>query len=216
MKAFDPGTAESQAQGLANLMPNSREWRAKNVPTSNLAKLIKAVSTEIFNLDKLIQDVAKQNDIRYTTDLIENWERSFGIPNDSFDINVDIVQRRIQVLATLRAQGCTTVKDFINLIEGVFGYEHVTIIHGSDFIAYPPYSVPFYPSSNSPSLYWTWYIYADGIFPDSYPPYAVPFTPTSSSENAMTRFVQKLKPWNTILIFRNNPPPFEGDDGSIP
>jgi uncharacterized protein YmfQ (DUF2313 family) len=208
MRDFDAGTIDTQRQGLANVFPSSREWRAKNVPQTNVYKLIKAMSYSFFRLDKLLDDVAQQLDIRYTTDLIENWERAFGIPNSSFDINVDIIQRRAQVLATLRAQGCTTVCDFINLIQDVFGYEHVSIVHGRDFTdKHPPYKVPFQPvQSDDPTLYWTWYIYGDNLIPENHPPYAVPFRPTGAN-TPMTRFVQKLKPLNTILIFRNNPLP---------
>ena len=206
MTAFDPGNLDTQARGLANLMPNSREWVAKNIPNTNIAKLIRAMSNSIFTLEKTIQDIAQNNDIRYTVDLISQWESVFGIPNDSFTNQVSLVQRRIQVLAMLWAQGCTTVCDFINLIEKVFGNTNISIVHGSDFIQYPPYNVPFTPHTETGNERWTWYIYGDNMVPKKYPPYNVPFTPNGNS-TPMTRFVQKLKPENTILIFRNNPLP---------
>jgi len=217
MKHFDAGTIDTQTLGFANLLPGSLEWRAKNIPTTNLHKLIRGMSNQIFDLEKIIEDVANDLDIRYTTDLIQNWERAFGIPNETFKIDVDIIQRRAQVLAILQAQGCTTVADFINLIEMVFGYKNVGIIHGVDEKEshHPPYKVPFRPYKDLGGERWTWYIYGDGLIPVNHPPYKVPFQP-SGADTPMTKFVQKLKPLNTILIFKNNPPPFPVDNGHIP
>lgn len=197
MVAFDAGTLETQTQGLADLLPSDRPFYAKNFSASNLRKLLRGLAQEVWRAEKRVEDISIQTNIFETVDLIQQWESAVGIPDDCFPNTGTLAQRRINILAKLRANGVATKEAFIELAL-FMGYVIEIVTFGD--VAYPPYDVPFYPV-NLPLGRFIWLIKGYGIAPFT-PPYDVPFTPMVGSE-IIPCFFSKLKPANTILLFQN-------------
>lgn len=194
---FSPGTVIEQAEGLASLLPNDRVFFSKNYTGTKLQKLILGLAYEIWRVENKVEDISIQYNIFDTVNLIDEWERAMGIPDDCFTNTGTIEQRRINIIAKLRARGVATKEAFIALA-AFMGYT-IEIFTLSE-LAYPPYNVPFFPVS-LPQGRFVWLIKGYGIAPFT-PPYDVPFTPMIGSD-VIPCFFNKLKPANTILLFEN-------------
>lgn len=125
-------TQEGQARQLARHMPEGRVWANKFRITSTLGKLTYALSGEWLRFQQLVSKVLREADINQTSDLIEEWEKSVGIPNAYFsNVGVSIERRRLQVLLMLTDfGGAQTEEDFERIAE-LFGFTDVTVRNGN-------------------------------------------------------------------------------------
>lgn len=190
-------TVDEQAQSLANYMPGGRLFAKKNIQDSNFRKLLTGLAGELFTADGYLRSYA-DNIIPDTTILfIDKWERAVGNPDDCFDGQGTLTDRRRDIVVKLASLGIQTPQDFID-VALLFG--KVVTVTSLSKEAFPPYAVPFLPVS-LPEGRFVIVVTGEDLTTNP-PPYAVPFDLTDS-ESIMECLFKKLKPANCALIFRN-------------
>jgi len=145
---------------IAQSFPSGRLFEAKDIEGSNLRKLLEGLGIEIGRIEKTIsQDVYENYFINEGFDgLLEEWEGELGIPDTCFTINNKTrVERIINVIAKLQMSSVITAQDYIDFAS-IFGID-ITIENTSKFVmtirgdniagGFPPYDVPFTPTSGS-------------------------------------------------------------------
>jgi len=138
-KDFTPNTVDVNAQILADMLPGGRLFDAKNINGSNFRKMLEALAQELTRIQIKIYEISTEDDLETTTNLIEQWEKALGIPDECFSNTVSIDQRRKQIVAKFAKMNVQTEDDFISLAK-YFGY-NITIsygdVHGTFPITFP-------------------------------------------------------------------------------
>lgn len=120
---FTPESIDEQAIMLAHHVPIGRVWSSAFDRNSNLGKLIRGLGIEFYRLQLQTQTISTEMDINKTTELIEECEKSVGIPDDCFSTNVSIEDRRIQVRQKFsNFGGVQKAEDFVRVAD-IFGFE---------------------------------------------------------------------------------------------
>lgn len=110
---FDPQS--DQASLLAAHLPQGGVFDAAREQDTNFNDLLKGLGEELFRLESEIFRVCQEMDPRLTLDLLPEWERSVGIPDECFSTVEGLVRRREQVLLKLRGVRVQTADDFVEL-----------------------------------------------------------------------------------------------------
>ena len=119
---FDPYTVDEQAIMLAHHMPLGRVWESAFDINSNMGKLVYSLGIEMYRLELLTKQISDEIDINKTAQLIEEWEKSVGVPDSCFTNDVTLEDRRKQILQKFsRFGGVQKAEDFIR-VALVFGY----------------------------------------------------------------------------------------------
>lgn len=129
-RLFKSHSAENHTQALANFLPDGDLYFAKNINDSLTRKLLRGLVGSFEGAEQLLVLWDKEMDVRYTVQLLEEWERTVGIPDECFNTDGTMDQRRTNVLIKLSALGVQTEADFINLA-ALFGIP-IEIWHGID------------------------------------------------------------------------------------
>ncbi len=111
---FENHTQAEHAKSIADYLPNNPVFESKNVPDTTLRNLLLGWATELVRDENTIVEIAEQDDIRQTTDLIVEWERMVGIPDDCFKADGSLADRRRDVIIKLGV-ALLTEKDYIDL-----------------------------------------------------------------------------------------------------
>lgn len=126
---------QEYTRNLAHYFPQGKVWLAKNIQDTNFFNLILGLAEVLRDTDILIEDLREQFFPQNTTDFIEEWEATVGIPNDCLKVASDIETRRINVLGKLASIGAVTEEHWIN-IATVMGLE-ITIENMGDVTTFP-------------------------------------------------------------------------------
>ena len=161
-------TKEQHTDVLASFVPVGRSYEAAFVEASGLRRYLAASSNEFKRLQDLIATFLEQLDPVTTENFISEWENALGIPDSCIPIAATDDERRDNIVLKLNALSVQTEADFIALA-AAFGFT-ITFIEP----AFPPYNVPFTPTSPV----------------GSFPPYDVPFTPTSAPGGTFSWIIQ--------------------------
>lgn len=121
-----PHTVSEQADSLADYLPNGPLFVAKKTCDTNLRLFLEGLAESLRKAEEDINLTTSEYDITTTTLFIEEWEGFVGIPDDCFNTEGTIEQRRTNVLTKLTALGVQTEQDYIDLA-AIFGVA-VTII----------------------------------------------------------------------------------------
>lgn len=159
---------EQHTEVLASFVPVGRAYEAAFKKGSNLERYLSASSNEFKRLQDLIATFLAQLDPNTTENFISEWEKALGIPDQCIPIASTDDERRDNIVLKLNALSVQTEADFIALA-ALFGFT-ITFIEP----AFPPYNVPFTPTSPV----------------GSFPPYDVPFTPTSEPGGTFSWIIQ--------------------------
>lgn len=202
LSLFDPFDIINQALMLAKHLPVGRVWSAGFNPDSNLGKLIKGLAIEFYRLEVLTQKISAEFDINQTNELLLEWEKSVGIPDDCFSTNTSLEQRRLQVLEKFSNFGGVQKAEDFERVAAVFGYT-VTVIPASTTVSYPlfPLTFPLSFNESMTMVRHTVYIQYTGpmaeFFPLEFPiPFQIPIEPFLSC------IFDKLAPANVKIIFQ--------------
>lgn len=111
---------ENHVQRLADYLPSGLLFGAKNLPASNLRKLLTGLAYELFTADGYLVDY--QNDVipDATTYFITEWEKALGIPDSCFSGSGSLNDRRRDVILKLVTLGVQTADEFVAIGE-LFG-----------------------------------------------------------------------------------------------
>lgn len=200
MKLLINKTKESTRILLTRFLPNGKFWDAKRILTTNLYKLINALSDEYKRVRDLIYSIVNNRYVDDTELLLEQWEKDLQLPDECLPLADTITERQKNILLKYTAKGIQTESDFI-ILANKLGFS-ITITPLVEF-AYPPYAVPFIPNSSPENRF---VALVEGLNlneASDYPPYDVPFLPIGSDPQAVALqcILDKLKPANVLFIY---------------
>jgi len=185
---------------LNQFLPNGDFWNAKRDNSTNLYKLINALSAEYKRVKDLLYSIVNNRYVDDTELLLEQWEKDLNLPDECLPLADTISERQKNILLKYTAKGVQTKADFLALANKL-GFS-ITITSLSTF-AYPPYAVPFIPNS-SPENKFVAIIEGLNLNEASeLQPYDVPFTPfgVNTQGLALQCILNKLKPANVLFIY---------------
>ena len=192
-------TKDEQTQSLADYLPNGFLFAGKNITSKKLRKLLLGLAQEVYREQQKVVEVEGQHFISQTTELIEEWESTYGIPSECFTNAVSLSERINHVIAKIRANGVQTEKDFIDLAK-FMGF-NITITHGKEEAVFPlPLPWAFTPLGKAARF--TFFINFDAAILKPTFPLSFPFLFTPGATNVIECFFLKLKPANVQLFFR--------------
>lgn len=192
-------TKEQQTQSLADYLPNGRLFAAKNISFSSFRKFLAGIASELWRCQQKIVEIVTNWDIETADGLLENWEEEVGIPLNCFKNTVTIEQRRAQVKAKFRANGCQTAQDYKDLAK-ILGY-NINVVTGLDAQVFP-LSFPAEFSHDEIDTRFTMYIdFTDAV--DKYIfPLVFPVQFSSGDTNVVECLFNQIKPANVLIIYR--------------
>lgn len=143
MIKFTAPTVEGAASQLASNLPDGRCWEAKNLPGTNVYATISACGAEFREIQKQIETLANEFDIRLTDQLLPDWEKSCGLPEECIGKMNSLEDRRNAVILRLRKIPFVTKEEFEQLAFELTGLS-VTIIPGAEIEIFPlSFPLPF-------------------------------------------------------------------------
>lgn len=94
---------ESYQSMLFKLAPDGVAWA--KIKSSVFAKFLDAIAAELERLDGRSDSLIKESDPRTTIELLEDWERVAGLPDDCSYATTTIAQRQEALVAKLTGTG---------------------------------------------------------------------------------------------------------------
>lgn len=133
-----PEDYQAQAQALT---PTGKAWATGDDSLFN--KLLLAISDEFSRVDNRAAALLEEVDPRFTTELVEDWERVLGLPdNCSGELADTIVGRRNAIVTKLNSTGGQTPQYLIDRAADL-GFD-ITITEFSEFTVESEVSAPLY------------------------------------------------------------------------
>jgi uncharacterized protein YmfQ (DUF2313 family) len=199
---FDPLEVDEQAFMIAAHMPVGRVWESTFDPLSNMGKLIRGFGVEIYRLEVLTQKISNEIDINQASELLEEWERSVGLPDSCFFTNISIEERRKQVLQKFsNFGGVQKAEDFVR-VAAIFGF-NIQIITGLKPGGFPlEFPITFFEDTKA--AVHTIFVEMLGIIEGDifFPlPFPIPFS--LGGKSFLQCIFDKLAPANTQVIIVN-------------
>lgn len=114
-----PHSAEAYQAQLAALLPRGRAWPREE--GSTLMRLLLAKADELARIDGRAADLLEETDPRTTLELLTDWERVAGLPDNCIPAPDSIAERRAALLARITGQGGQSRAYFIALAASI-GY----------------------------------------------------------------------------------------------
>lgn len=124
-------SAADYKKALIDLSPSGNCWPTSD--DSNWVKLLDALAQEFARVDGRAVDLYNEGFPDTSDELLANWERIVGLPDQFSDPDASLDERRAAVLFKLRARGGQTVEYYEGLLE-TLGYR-VQIIDATPFRA---------------------------------------------------------------------------------
>lgn len=126
-----PSVVKRYARLLKDLLPTGWVWESKNRKGSNLSRLLSAMAEEYARIDERTMDLIKESNPATTFELLPDWERVFGLPDECApEETLTLQQRRQRILQLLTTRGGQN-KSFYQTLASQFGFD-VDVIEVSD------------------------------------------------------------------------------------
>jgi uncharacterized protein YmfQ (DUF2313 family) len=107
-------SAEAYARQLKQLLPRGRLWSLD--PDSVLSKLCLGIAEELARVEGRGAALVDEVDPRTTLELLDDWERVLGLPDDCYDEPpTSVTERRLAAVQKLTSRGGATPQFFIDL-----------------------------------------------------------------------------------------------------
>lgn len=129
--ALSPTLVKLYKSLLVNLLPMGRLWQAKEQPVFN--DLLESFATELCRVDERIKDLLREADPRVTDELIDDWERLMGLPDECTPDGLDLAERRQQIVQKLTTVGALSVT-FFEFVGAQLGFD-ITVTNRISFLA---------------------------------------------------------------------------------
>jgi uncharacterized protein YmfQ (DUF2313 family) len=104
---------------LQSLLPPGRAWTKD--PTSRLKQLLEGMAVEFSRLDSRVDDLFREKDTRYTSELLEQFEEEYAIPEPGEELGATEADRVAVLRAKFLAIGAQHKQYFID-IAAALGY----------------------------------------------------------------------------------------------
>lgn len=136
MIKFKAPTVAVAASQLASNLPDGRAWQAKNLPGTNMYAAISACGAEFREIQLMIETLAREFDVRMTDQLLPDWEKSCGLPEECIGQLASLEDRRKAVIIRLRKIPFVTKEEFELLAFELTGL-NVTVTPGAELELFP-------------------------------------------------------------------------------
>jgi uncharacterized protein YmfQ (DUF2313 family) len=203
MATFKEHTQAEQAQMLGIKLPQGDFWLAKNIPDTNLYKLLIGIGIELLRLEGNLNYVSDELTLVNTNDLIDEWETEYNIAGSclsSLSEGADLETRINNILIKISADG-TSIEDQFERLALKLGLT-IDVISGIDYQSFPfTFPIYFVGDSNRELRY---IIVIDlketaaSVFP-----FTFPITFGNPAVSIMKCFFEKLKPENCDIVYIN-------------
>jgi len=137
-------TTEHYLSQLQALLPQGLAWAKRQ--DSALARLLSAFADEFARIDARLERLLDEADPRTTSELLYDWERVAGLPDDCVGESGSLSERRTLLVAKITNVGGQSPQFFIDLAASL-GYT-VTITE------FNPYTVDSYVNDSLYGIYW--------------------------------------------------------------
>lgn len=124
------------SQQMADCLPSGRAWGLRNDPASNTRKLINCLSVVHNRAQQQIETLSDEFNIDETFDLLEDWEKSVGLPDQCIGLSQTIQDRRQDVIKRLKKMPIVTIADLQAYINALFPGLGVTLYPGYDYYSF--------------------------------------------------------------------------------
>jgi len=191
-------TQQEQARILANYLRDDKLHEAKNQENSNLYKILIGLAEGWLDFRENANDVVDNYNINNSLLLIEEWEQMVGIPDNIFDISGDIETRKRNILLKLAGSKAETKEQFERIgkilgfdiqVEPAFKYSRFT------------YTFPVLLLNEGSSPFVILVNINKSLKPNGFS-FKFTFKFSIDSADILKLFFNKIKPSNTIIIFR--------------
>lgn len=119
--------AQYQTQLLA-LLPQGSAWPRE--PESEIGLLMCGLAEEFARVDAMLDDIAAESLPSQVTQLIDEWEAEYGLPDDSTDVATTLQDRRSAVVQKYQQYGSQS-REFLIAMAAALGFE-ITITEYSE------------------------------------------------------------------------------------
>lgn len=117
-------TSTDYLQQLQALLPPGAAWPRDD--DAALTKLLAAEADELARIDQRAEQLLAECDPRTVSELIDDWERNFGLPDPCLTAAASIAERRKRLLQKVSAQGGQSIAFFISVLTSL-GYAGCTV-----------------------------------------------------------------------------------------
>lgn len=216
---FKPISEQINYDLLLRHLPPGNLLKAAYNPDKNLGKLIAALAIEFLKIQFFVKKYTEETYIRDTIDLLEEWERSLGIPSECFPTtDLTIAERRIvtelmfgkfqgvrsdeEIDLYREFNGAQTLADFERIAE-LFGYHIEIEIEDKDINQFPAeFPIEFTEDLND--IVHRIYIYIDeSLTEDIYFPLEFPIEFTRGTSKFLKCLFEIIAPAHVQVIIRS-------------
>lgn len=135
---------ETTSQQMADCLPVGRAWVGKNIPGSNVRKLISALAVAHNLTQQQVEILEDEFRLTLTTDLLEEWEESVGIPDQCIGSSETLPQRRQAVIDRLRKTPIVTLGGMQDYVNSLFPDLDIVLVPGAEYYTFEyGFEVPF-------------------------------------------------------------------------
>lgn len=198
---FNPHTVDENAFLLASHNPTGRLWGNAFKPDTFFGKLFLGLAMEFYRFDVLVNQLYGEMDINQANELLIDWEKSVGLPDDCFNTTVSIEERRKQVLQKFsNFGGVQKAEDFVR-VGAVFGFD-LTVTPMS-ILGVFPLTFPIFFTGTPKEARHTILVVINGDLSSSeiFPlPFPIPFS--SGGRNFLQCIFNTLAPANVSVIIK--------------
>jgi len=196
MMKFEAASQEEVTRQLASTIPDGRAWQAKSLPGTNMYAVVSACASEFRQIQIQIETLASEFDINLSEQLLPDWEKSCGLPEECIGQMASLADRRNAVILRLRRIPFVTKEDYENLAFQLTGLS-VTVTPGAEIELFPlDFPIPFSSGNSYFKLYVTFNDAIGGF------PYLFPFNFVSTGDNIIRCVFEQIAPANVLIIFQ--------------
>jgi len=98
---------------LSQLLPTGEAWNLH--PGSTWQDLLKAIAYEFFRIENRTQDLLNEADPRTTDEMLGDWERMAGLPDECTGLATTLQERRNHLVSKLINRGSQSIQFFKDL-----------------------------------------------------------------------------------------------------
>ena len=138
-------TLEQAVRLLAQHIYRGRIWDAKNTKGTNHHGLLHGCAKPLNLSQGFIELLANEFDINQTTLLLEEWEKSVGIPDRCVDNTAKTIEeRREAVIQRLRKEPIVTIQELQDYVNNLFPYANIILYTGVEYFSFElTFETPF-------------------------------------------------------------------------
>lgn len=114
---------------LQSLLPKGQFWNRRE--GSMLTNLLEGFAVELSRIGERIDELMEEKDTRYTSDLLEEYETEYGLPDECSDADASVTERRSVVRARALSRSGLNAQYYIDVVEA-YGFDASITLYPDD------------------------------------------------------------------------------------